>query len=545
MPEKILVRGVNWIGDAVMTIPALRALRKDYPGARISLLVKPSVAALFQSDPSIDEVILYEEEFESLIGKLKLSRRIRGEGFSRAILLQNALDAALIAFLAGIPERGGYERDGRGFLLTRPIPFDNEDRKIHHVEYYLNLLKALGIRADYSRPWIHLSLEERLSARARLSQLKRPLLGLNPGAAYGSAKRWLPERFAEVADWFMRDTDGSVVIFGGSTETAIAEAIQKEVGFRNANSSSVSARPVRGQGQGRSPLDTGTEKRYGEPGNSLLNLAGKTSLRELVSLISECEVFLTNDSGPMHVAYAVGTPLAALFGSTDPVLTGPPGEGHEVFKHEFECSPCFERTCRQNDLRCMYSITSDEVYLAIKRLLGDKPAVFLDRDGTLCEDVDYLSKWEDFRILPGVEELVELKGKGYSLMGVTNQSGIARGRVDESFVREVNKVFVERFGFDDFSYCPHLPEENCSCRKPEPGMLFDLRRKHGIDLKKSYVIGDKEIDMMLAKAVGAKGILVRTGKQSESAFADFVADNLLEAVALVNEGGLWTSERRY
>src|SRR5512135_2685623 len=185
MSEKILVRGVNWIGDAVMILPALKALRKAHPASKITLLVKPSVAAIFQKDPSIDEIILYEERFQGPIGKLILSQRLRKRHFSRAILLQNAFDAALITFLAGIPERMGYNRDGRGFLLTKAIPFHDDDRKMHHIDYYLNLLRASGISAENTQPWIHLSLEERLKARDALSQLKRPILGINPGAAYG------------------------------------------------------------------------------------------------------------------------------------------------------------------------------------------------------------------------------------------------------------------------------------------------------------------------------------------------------------------------
>lgn len=522
MNEKILVRGVNWIGDAVMTMPALKALRKACPGAQVSLLVKPSVSPIFEKDPKIDELILYEERFQGVIGKLKLAQRLRKKSFSKAILFQNALDAALITFLAGIPERIGYDRDGRGLLLTKRVPFNGDDRKVHHTHYYLDLLRASGIRADDSQPWIYLPVHERLTARNKFSELKRPVLGINPGATYGSAKRWLPERFAEVACLFMKDTSGSVVIFGGKDEENIAHEIERFVRIhQSAVSGGVKGR--RGMINQLLPLTEG----------SLLNLAGRTSLRELISFISECDAFLTNDSGPMHISYAVGTPLVALFGSTDPGLTGPVGEGNIVITHVTSCSPCFERTCKNDDMRCMYAITSDEVFLAIKDILPDKPAVFFDRDGTLCEDVHYLSNWDNFRILSGVDGLVKLKAKGFRLIGVTNQSGIARGIVQEGFVREVNHLFFERFGFDDFFYCPHHPEEHCSCRKPEPGMLYSARSKHGIDLRKSYVIGDKEADMILARAVNAKGILVRTGQDKESRYADFVVDNLQEAIGLV------------
>ena len=538
MSEKILVRGVNWIGDAVMTLPALKALRKAYPESKITLLAKPSVAAIFEKDPSIDEIILYEERFQGPIGKLILSQRLREKHFSRAILLQNAFDAVLIALLAGIPQRMGYNRDRRGFLLTKAIPFSDDDRKMHHVDYYLNLLRALGISAENTQPWIHLSLDERLKARDALSQLKRPILGINPGAAYGSAKRWLPERFAEVAFWFINDTGGSVILFGGKSEEGVSQEIEKMVEGRKSKPAWTLRRQSSGKREGRGLDDTTLATRIAsiqseDVNNSLLNLAGETSLRELISVISECDVFLSNDSGPMHVAYAVGTPLVALFGSTDPGLTGPAGEGSMVIQHPLSCSPCFERTCKESDMRCMYAITSDEVFLAIKKMLPKNSALFFDRDGTLCEDPHYLSSWKRFKLLDGVDGLAKLKPKGFRLIGVTNQSGIARGLVGEDFVKEVNRLFVERYGFDDFFYCPHPPEEHCSCRKPEPGMLYAARLKYGIDLRKSFVIGDKEVDMLLAKTVGAKGILVRTGQDKESSYADFGAENLQDAIRLV------------
>src|SRR4030042_5599580 len=304
--KSMLIRGVNWIGDCVMTMPALRALRKALPESRISLLVKPWVSPLFEKDPGIDEIIIYADEYKGIIGKLKLSRTLNKKAFCSAILFQNAFDAALITFLAGIKERVGYNRDSRGFLLTTPVSVTKNGNKIHQIYYYLKLLEHIGIKAGYSDPYIYLTLEERLSARKLFTNAQRPILGINPGATYGLAKRWLPERFAEVANWFMKDTHGSVVIFGGINEVDIAQEIELFINRQRSNP------PI-------PPLLKGGE-------GGLLNIAGKTSLRELISLISECDVFVTNDSGPLHIAYAVGTPLVAIFGSTDPQLTGPPPE---------------------------------------------------------------------------------------------------------------------------------------------------------------------------------------------------------------------------
>jgi heptosyltransferase-2 len=185
----------------------------------------------------------------------------------------------------------------------------------------------------------------------------------------------------------------------------------------------------------------------------------------------------------------------------------------------------------------MYAITPDEVFYGIKKILPDKRAVFLDRDGTLCKDTGYINKIEDLHIFKETNSLNLLKEEGFALIGITNQSGIARGIVDETFVEEVNNIFIARYGFDDFSYCPHHPDDHCTCRKPEPGMLLRARAKHKIDLKKSYVVGDKEADMLLAKAVGAKAILVQTGAAKESEYADFIAKDLAEAVKFILNDG--------
>lgn len=160
-------------------------------------------------------------------------------------------------------------------------------------------------------------------------------------------------------------------------------------------------------------------------------------------------------------------------------------------------------------------------------------AVFFDRDGTLCEDVGYLDTWDNFKVISDITSIKLLINNAIILIGVTNQSGIARGYVEERFVREVNGYFMENHGFADFYYCPHHPDEGCDCRKPNPGMLLKAKTEHDIDLRRSYVVGDKETDMLLAIAVGAKAVLVQTGKEKESTTADFVARNLAETVRFI------------
>jgi heptosyltransferase II len=511
--RKLLVRGVNWIGDSIMTLPAVKALKTALPETEISLLVKPWVSPVFENNPCIHKIIPYDTQHRGLIGKIKLAGLLRKKHFGSAVLLQNAFDAALITFLAGIKNRIGYNRDGRGFLLTQSVPVPMNNNNVHQIHYYLNLIEQTGIHTEYSYPNLYLTLNERLQARTAFKDLERPVLGINPGATYGSAKRWFPDRFAEIASWFIKDTGGSVVLFGGTSELHIAEEIYRKM-------------EIEKFGNYAYPLNFLT--------SHLMNLAGKTSLRELISLISECDVFVTNDSGPMHLAYAVRTPLVALFGSTDPVLTGPPpgveGQGSIVITPDIPCSPCFGRTCKNNDMECMHAITSDDVYYGIKKILPTKAAVFFDRDGTLNEDTGYINRPEDFHLFEDIGQLLLLKNRGLIIIGISNQSGIARGIVQEKFVNESNSLFIDKYGFDAFYYCPHHPDERCTCRKPEPEMLLRARTEHAIDLKKSYVVGDKEADMLLSKTVGAKGILVQTGKLQGSPYADHTAKNLTDAV---------------
>ena len=493
-----------------MTLPALRALRLANPGSKIALLVKPWVAPIFERDPNIDEVIPYSDDDGGIRGRLRLAARLRSRGFSRAVLLQNAIDAALIAFLAGIPERIGYNRDARRALLTKAVPFDKHAAGLHHISYYLNLLEKAGFETKASRPWIYLSLEERLEAREGLSGLRRPVIGMNPGAAYGSSKRWHPDRFSEVAARVIDELGGSVVIFGGSSEIGIAEEILAGIKVRNSD--------------GEVRADRNERVRM---------MAGRTGLRELIALLSELDLLVTNDSGPMHLGYAVGTPLVAIFGSTSPRLTGPAGYGDSVIREELDCAPCFERTCRKGEMKCMDLVSSEQVFNAVKGMIRSRKAVFFDRDGTLCRDAHYLSRMDDFEVVHDIDSLNLLKQQDYVLLGVSNQSGIARGLVREAFVKEINNIFVERYGFEGFYYCPHHPDERCACRKPEPGLLVEAAHDFGVDLRRSFVVGDKDIDMRLARAVGAKGILVLTGRDDASPYADFTVRSLKEAVDII------------
>ncbi len=513
--SRVLIRGVNWIGDAVMTLPTIHALKQALSDKDLYLMVKQWVYPVFEKNPFIKEIIPYRDDFKGIAGKFRAAKRLRKEHFQRAILLQNALDAALIAFLSGIPERIGYNRDGRGIFLTQKIPFDDRAASLHHCLYYLNILKYSGLEPVYRHPWIHLSLDERVGAQEYLKDKKRPVVLLNPGATFGSAKRWPAGCFSRLGEMIIRELGGSVLISGSRQEKPIAEEIARKI-------------PDREQ---------------------VTVIAGRSSLRELIAILSQVDAVVTNDSGPMHLAYAVGTPLVALFGSTSPELTGPPSfvnPSRWHFKEEVEfsvsesvirkplpCSPCFRRDCPEGHTRCLNLIEVDEVFEELKGVLPKRKAVFFDRDGTLCKDAHYLNRMDDLEIFPDTEKLARLKDEGYMIVGISNQSGVARGLIEESFVKRVNDIFIQKYDFDAFYYCPHHPEEHCACRKPSPGMLLRARAELGIDLKRSIMVGDKELDIELARAVGCKGFFVKTGQGQGCKEADRHFDNLSELVEYI------------
>ncbi|MBF0606029.1 MAG: lipopolysaccharide heptosyltransferase II [Magnetococcales bacterium] len=495
MSRKILIRGVNWIGDAVMTMPAIKALSDAFVDYEVALLVNSRVLPLFSKDPNVHTLIEYKDSHRDILGRVKLANALKADKYTFAILLQNAFDAAIIAFLAGIRERIGYDRDARGFLLTKGIPVKAETLRLHQIRYYLHILERIGIDAPYNLPWTYLLHEERLQGRQTLSALRHPIIGINPGASYGSAKRWPTAHFAGVVRGVIEQIGGSVVLFGSGEELWLAQQITDDLAASGAD------------------LLTS---------DTFLNLCGKTTLRQLAACISECDLLVTNDSGPMHVAYSVGTPIVAIFGSTDPDITGPPqcsadlhfGFRSSVIRKKLSCSPCFKRTCKKTDIKCMTDITPDEVLAEVWALLPDKRAVFFDRDGTLCRDAHYLSRFEDFNVYPETESLVRLKSKGYMMIGVSNQSGIARGLIKKEFADAVNRTFCDNYGFDDFYHCPHHPDSHCPCRKPSPGMLYKARAEHGIDLKRSFFVGDSNADMLVAQAVGAHPIFLLNEKHS-------------------------------
>jgi heptosyltransferase-2 len=352
--EKILVRGVNWLGDAVMTTPALQRLREAKPDAHITLLTPEKLAALWPGHPSLDATLTFNEQ-DSVFS---VAKRLRAERFDTAVVFPNSPRSALEVFLARIPRRVGYARGGRNFLLTQALPpragavkmrkrsvTEVESRIVakepretfpaeaHHVHDYLQLVAAFGANSAPPPPLLHVTDAEVVAARARFKLDGRaPLFALNAGAEYGPAKRWPVDRFVEAAVQLHERSKCHWVILGGRADEELAR-----------------------------DLVTRIAARINE--HIVTSVAGQTSLRELCAVLKACTLAITNDTGPMHVAAALGTPVVVPFGSTSPELTGPAfvtGSPTALLRGSASCAPCFLREC-PIDLRCMKSISVEQV----------------------------------------------------------------------------------------------------------------------------------------------------------------------------------------
>lgn len=359
--RRILVRGTNWLGDAVMTTPALLRLREKFPDAYIALLSPEKLEQLWRHHPAVDESISFSPG-ESVFA---VAKKLRAGKFDTALVLPNSPRSAIEVFLAGIPNRIGYARPWRNFFLTQTLPPrpgalkmqkrsvaeierliqgkpkpENRKQKVpesaHQMHEYLHLAAALGANPEPLPPKLSVTPEEMEAAAKKfgLERISNPVFGLNPGAEYGPAKRWPIERFIAAAREIQRRTNCAWILFGGKSDADFTNQIESAIGG------------------GPSPI---------------LNLAGKTSLRELMCLLKRCRVFLTNDTGPMHVAAALGIPVVAIFGSTSPELTAPFPVNESLLKilrSDAPCSPCFLREC-PIDFRCMNGIGVERVVEAV------------------------------------------------------------------------------------------------------------------------------------------------------------------------------------
>ncbi len=371
-PGRVLVRGVNWLGDAVMTTPALLRLRQALPDTRITLLTPHKLADLWTGHPAVNSLLTVSKG----CSLTSVARQIRAQGFDAGLVLPNSHRAAVELWLGRVPTRIGVAVPWRNWLLTRAIPPLPESARMrkrtpaeiraltaaassadapartalplraHQIHHYLHLAAAFGANPEPLAPAIAVSANEIEAARRKFGlDPGTTWLGLNPGAEYGPAKRWPAARFAATAIRLQRALACRWLLLGGGNDRALVAEVEGEI---------------------RAGLGATAS------GSMPLNLAGSTTLRELCAVLKICRSVLTNDTGPMHVAAAVGTPVVVPFGSTEPALTGPglPGDPrHRLLRAPVPCAPCFLRQC-PIDFRCMDQIPVEEVVAALRAALG-------------------------------------------------------------------------------------------------------------------------------------------------------------------------------
>ncbi len=343
-PFRILIRSSNWLGDAVMTVPAVRAIKRGRPDAQVTILSPAKLADVWKAVPEVDAVIPFEgisgrgilRTIRGLFHPWKVAREVKGRGFEVAVLLPNSFRSAFEVWLAGIPRRVGYAGHwGRPWLLNQVPKQKKKKGKVappprHQVYHYLELAEFIGAEpsaADLAMA----SISTPAKAVARIA--------VCPGAEYGPAKRWLPESYAEVMKTLGRERECEWFIVGTAKDRVVADQIVASAG------------------------DVPRVE----------NLCGRTTLAELIALLRSCDVLVTNDTGTMHLAALLGTRTVSIFGSTEPQLTGPLGSGHMILRKRVECSPCFLREC-PIDFRCMKAIEAREVIAAVRKVLAGTPA---------------------------------------------------------------------------------------------------------------------------------------------------------------------------
>ena len=334
-PFRILIRSSNWLGDSVMSVPAVRAIKAGRPDARVTIAAPENIAPIWKLVPEVDAIIPLSGS--RLLSAVRLLRR--EPSFDVAILFPNSLRAALESWLTAIPRRVGYHGHWRRWLLNQIVPVPRKPGPPeHHSVRFLRIARECG--ADTSNSDRSLAGVRQSADSLQMAIDRQPTkIGLCPGAEYGPAKRWLPERFAEAAERIGAQSPVQWMLFGTARDASAGEQIAAALG------------------------------------NQSVNRIGQTTLDQLIEELHECRLLLTNDTGTMHLAALLGIRVVAIFGSTEPRLTGPLGNGHIILRHHVECSPCFLREC-PIDFRCMKAVSVEEVANAVLSILRNQSSEF-------------------------------------------------------------------------------------------------------------------------------------------------------------------------
>jgi len=339
---KILLRVPNWLGDNVLVLPAVNALRKALPDAKISVMVKSSMADFWRMT-CVDDIIpfSFSKGFKGIKERWKFAKKLKKESFDSVLIFPNSFDSALVPWLAGIPERVGWPTDGRNFLLNNKISKPAHLKDKQQFLTYIYLIEKWTGKKVKTETNLSLKIPEKEKeiVENEIVDFKKTIIGLNPGATYGTAKCWPAKNYADIAVKIHEEKNANIIIIGGPGDTKVCSEVFDLIKKNNSDAESWCK-----------------------------NIAGKTSICLLAAWLEKCEFLITNDTGGMHVCAGARTPVVAIFGPTDWSSTAPLGENHKLIKTDAKCAPCLKREC-PIDHHCMTSITVKKVWNKIEKLI--------------------------------------------------------------------------------------------------------------------------------------------------------------------------------
>ena len=530
--NKILIIRFSSMGDIVLTFPVVEALKEEYPDSEIFFLCKKRYKSLLLDHPRIDRVIELDTQgvHKGINGLTRLIKELKPLQLDVILDLHSNLRSFIIRNLVRVKTKVKYnKRWWARFFMVYFKPFKIKSK--HTLDCYIQSLQKLGIKSKAKILTFHLNENDKVWADRFLSENgwngERILLGVAPGARWGT-KEWDKEKFARAVEMLSGRFAMDVVLFGDKNGENTITWINQEL----------------------------SKKRESGKSRGIIQ-AIDLPFNHVAGILRMCDVLVTNDSGLMHLASFLKVPVVAIFGPTHPKLGfSPLGQDSLVVTVNEKCSPCSlhgKRECHRKERFCMDRISPEEVAEKVFAFLNREKAVFVDRDGTLIHDKNFISKVEDVEFVPGSLEAIKIfRDMGYKVVIVSNQSGIGRGILTKEIVDKINEFILnqlrkEGLDVDGIYYCPHSPDDNCDCRKPNLEMVNRASSKLNLSLKNSWAVGDKLSDVMLGKNMGGKGGLVLTGygkkelekiKQSSSIKPDFVVENLLEAALIIQKDRL-------
>ncbi|MBF0407664.1 MAG: HAD-IIIA family hydrolase [Candidatus Riflebacteria bacterium] len=509
--QSILIIRNKGMGDIVHLIAALEAMRKRYPEKKITLLTQKPFFSLIPDNLNVQGIELSNKS--SISETLHIIKRVRLEKFDRLYDLYCNPRTALISLLSGVAWRAGFNYRVRKYAYNHHFIPDNPNK--HLAWLFTDFFNHFGMDLEYLQP----KIEYDLASAARINSflnginLCKPVLGVNIHSTY-QAKKWPEKYFMEISNKWVAETHGSVMFFWGPGEKASVERLLKD---KNEN---------------------------------VFFTHPQLNLRELAALIDKTDLFLTADTGPMNIAWAVGKPVTVLFGPTTPEAVAPKGDKHLVLTNqELDCLRCHKEQCNNN--RCMSEMTPEWVFSKIRSryFTSKNKAVFFDRDGTINPDPGYIDDPDKFEIFSDVPDVLhKIREKGYKLVLVTNQSGIARKIIRPEKLCLIHRKLQDELirsdaAFDRIYVCPHHPEysssggkTSCKCRKPEAGMLLQAISDLDLDPALCFMIGDRESDVLSALKSGVTPIII--GSSSVKSVSDksyLRASDIKDALRIISQ----------